>query len=270
MPGGGFPDDQEKLAVPWRAWAVVPGNRAATEFGRCMNLYLRKRNRLSVNKTSRVIRICPVTVEEYQSKSSFNRRRNCGTFYNEPKSSPAETTPPEPEPRALSAVCIRAACPARHSRAARTERKIITASTIIKMENLGTSINTEYAELRPTISADGNLLFLLWKIILTIPSSANPELAGYWYSFRNEDGSWGKAEHMGYPLNTYHYNAVFWISPDYNRILVRNAYINGDYIGNGVSMSYLRKNGTWSKPEMLKIGTMPNMTGDASTDHHGP
>lgn len=134
------------------------------------------------------------------------------------------------------------------------KEKIITASTIIKLENLGTSINTEYAELRPTISADGNLLFF---IVENHPENTKFRLTrnsqDIWYSFRNEDGSWGKAEHMGYPLNTYHYNAVFWISPDYNRILVRNAYINGDYIGNGVSMSYLRRNGTWSKPEMLKI-----------------
>jgi outer membrane protein OmpA-like peptidoglycan-associated protein len=49
------------------------------------------------------------------------------------------------------------------------------------------------------------------------------------------------------------YNAVFWISPDNNRILIRNAFINGDYVGNGVSMCTLNEYGNWSKPEMLKI-----------------
>jgi outer membrane protein OmpA-like peptidoglycan-associated protein len=58
---------------------------------------------------------------------------------------------------------------------------------------------------------------------------------------------------MEYPLNTYFYNAVFWISPDNNRILIRNAFVDGDYAGNGVSMSQRRKDGSWSKPQALWI-----------------
>ena len=41
------------------------------------------------------------------------------------------------------------------------KENIITASTIIKTENLGPNINTPLAELRPTVSADGNLLFFI-------------------------------------------------------------------------------------------------------------
>ena len=63
----------------------------------------------------------------------------------------------------------------------------------------------------------------------------------------------GEARHLKYPLNTSHYNAVYWISPDNNRILIRGAYQNGAYLGKGVSMSYLQNNGSWSKPEMLRI-----------------
>ena len=33
---------------------------------------------------------------------------------------------------------------------------VITGETVIKVENLGALINTEYPEMRPTISADGN------------------------------------------------------------------------------------------------------------------
>jgi len=131
---------------------------------------------------------------------------------------------------------------------------IITASTILKIENLGPLINTDLAELRPTISADGNILFFICE--------NHPENTRYnsirnsqdiWYAVRDSFGNWSEAYHMGYPLNTYHYNAVFWISPDNNRILIRNAFIDGDYVGNGVSMSYLDKDGYWSKPNMLKI-----------------
>ncbi|MBC7946848.1 MAG: OmpA family protein [Chitinophagaceae bacterium] len=134
------------------------------------------------------------------------------------------------------------------------KENIITASTIIKIENLGPKINSEFAELRPTISADGNLLFFICE--------NHPENTKYrsirnsqdiWYAYRDTNGKWSDAYHLGYPLNTYHYNAVYWVSPDNNRILIRNAFIDGDYVGNGVSMSYLKEDGTWTKPNALRI-----------------
>ncbi len=132
--------------------------------------------------------------------------------------------------------------------------KIIDASTIVKIENLGPNINTNLAELRPTVSADGNILFFICE-----NDPANTKYNSIrnsqdiWMSERDSFGKWGPAMHMPYPLNTYHYNAVFWISPDNNRILIRNAFVDGDYVGNGVSLSQRQKNGGWSKPEMLKI-----------------
>jgi OmpA-OmpF porin, OOP family len=132
--------------------------------------------------------------------------------------------------------------------------KIITAETILKIENLGTTINSQLPELRPTISADGNLLFFICQ---GHPANTKynevPNSQDIWFSERDSAGKWGEAVHLGYPLNTYYYNAVFWISPDNNRILIRNAFINGDYAGNGVSMCKLKKDGYWSKPEMLRI-----------------
>ena len=128
---------------------------------------------------------------------------------------------------------------------------IITAETILKIENLGTNINTDLPELRPTISADGNLLFFICQ--------NHPENTKYneirnsqdiWFSERDSSsGKWGPAIHLGYPLNTYYYNAVFWISPDNNQILIRNAFVNGDYAGNGISMCHLKEDGFWSKPD---------------------
>jgi hypothetical protein len=134
------------------------------------------------------------------------------------------------------------------------KEKIITAETILKIENLGTTINSRLPELRPTISADGTLLFFICQ---NHPANTRynevPNSQDIWFSERDSSGKWGEAVHLGYPLNTYYYNAVFWISPDNNRILIRNAYIGGDYAGNGVSMCYLKRDGYWSKPEMLRI-----------------
>jgi OOP family OmpA-OmpF porin len=134
------------------------------------------------------------------------------------------------------------------------KNNIITSETILKVENLGTKINTSFPELRPTISADGNLLFYICQ---SHPENTKyneiPNSQDIWFSERDSAGNWGKGIHLGYPLNTYYFNAVFWISPDNNRILIRNAFVNGDYAGNGISMCHLKKDGYWSKPEMLRI-----------------
>ncbi|MBN8864597.1 MAG: OmpA family protein [Sphingobacteriales bacterium] len=135
---------------------------------------------------------------------------------------------------------------------------VIRRGTVIKIENLGFNVNSEFAELRPTVSADGNLLFFICE-----NHPYNTHYRGIrnsqdiWFSERDSAGNWGEAQHLGYPLNTYYYNAVYWISPDNNRILIRNAFVNGDYVGNGVSMSYRTRNGGWSKPEMLHIKNYP-------------
>ena len=134
------------------------------------------------------------------------------------------------------------------------KENIITASTIIKVENLGANINTALPELRPTVSADGNLLFFIVENDpMNTKFNSVPNSQDIWYSERDSFGRWSPARHMGWPLNTYFYNAVFWISPDNNRILIRNAFIEGDYVGNGVSMSYKKKNGSWSPPNALRI-----------------
>ena len=131
---------------------------------------------------------------------------------------------------------------------------IITASTILKIENLGLKINSTLPELRPTISADGKLLFFICE---NHPANTKynsiPNSQDIWYSEKDTLGNWGEAIHMEEPINTTFYNAVYWISPDNNRILIRGAFTQGGYAGKGVSMSYLKKNGAWSNPNVLMI-----------------
>lgn len=134
------------------------------------------------------------------------------------------------------------------------KENVITAATVIKVENLGGRINSEYPELRPTISADGNLLFFIRmghpqnEHIATVRNAQD-----IWYSIREEDGSWMPAEHLNGAVNASQYNAVYWISPDLNSMLIKGAYIDGQYSGTGVSMTRLQKDGSWSPPQMLRI-----------------
>lgn len=135
------------------------------------------------------------------------------------------------------------------------KQNVITDETIVKVENIGDKINTSLEELRPTISADGTLLFFIRQ---NDPKNTNfntmPNSQDIWFSEKDTStGQWSKAVHLGRPLNTADYNAVFWISPDNNQLLIRNAFEDGYYMGNGVSMCYITENGNWSRPEMLKI-----------------
>ena len=49
------------------------------------------------------------------------------------------------------------------------------------------------------------------------------------------------------------YNAVYSISPDNNRLLLRGAFTDGGFNGKGVSISTLQANGRWGSPQMLNI-----------------
>ncbi|MBX3256013.1 MAG: OmpA family protein [Chitinophagaceae bacterium] len=131
---------------------------------------------------------------------------------------------------------------------------IIKSTTIVKIENLGVNINSDLPELRPTVSADGNLLFFICQ---NHPGNTKyrsvPNSQDIWYSVRDSTGKWSEALHMGYPLNTTHYNAVYWISPDKNKLLIRGAFNEGAFLGKGVSMCVMQPDSTWSEPNMLYI-----------------
>lgn len=154
-------------------------------------------------------------------------------------------------------ICIKAAAQPSQETAEKLvvqKENVIKEGTIIKIENLGWRVNSELPELRPTISADGNhLYFICENHPLNTKYNSVRNSQDIWYSQRDSFGRWSDAKHLGYPLNTYHFNAVFWISPDNNRILIRNAFVNGDYYSNGVSMCQRLKNGKWSLPQMLRI-----------------
>jgi OmpA-OmpF porin, OOP family len=134
------------------------------------------------------------------------------------------------------------------------KENVITANTVLKIENLGININSRLPELRPTISPDGKLLFFICE---NHPANTKftsvPNSQDIWYSEKDSMGKWSEAVHMEYPLNTIHYNTVFAISPDNNRILIRGAFKDGAYLGKGVSTCYLRKNGNWSEPNLLMV-----------------
>jgi OmpA-OmpF porin, OOP family len=134
------------------------------------------------------------------------------------------------------------------------KENIIKPTTIVQVENLGEVINTDNPEMRPTISADGNMLFFIRQNDpANIQYATVPNSQDIWYSLRDTTGKWSKAKHLSEKVNASHYNAVYWISPDLNTILLKGSFNDGQYLGPGVSMIHKREDNSWTNAEMLKI-----------------
>lgn len=117
-------------------------------------------------------------------------------------------------------------------------------------KNLGENVNSEYGELLPVISADGKTLFLCRH---GHPDNIGGTNEDIWFSTRNADGSWGKIQNLGKPVNNDYNNSVFGITPDNNTLFVMGLYNeDGTNRGNGVSVSRKTKTG-WSIPEALNV-----------------
>lgn len=144
--------------------------------------------------------------------------------------------------------------PAQDTTLKEQKENVIKETTIIKVENLGELINTGHPEMRPTISADGNMLFFIRQNDpANIQYQTVPNSQDIWYSLRDTSGKWSKAKHLSAKVNASQYNAVYWISPDMNTILLKGSFIDGQYLGMGVSMIHKREDNSWTNAEMLKI-----------------
>lgn len=151
-------------------------------------------------------------------------------------------------------VLMTVAQPARDTTLKEQKENVIRETTIIQVENLGADINTDNPEMRPTISADGNLLFFIRQNDpANIQYATVPNSQDIWYSMRDSTGKWSPAKHLSARVNASHYNAVFWISPDLNKILLKGSFIDGQYYGMGVSMIHKRSDNSWTDAQMLRI-----------------
>lgn len=70
------------------------------------------------------------------------------------------------------------------------------ARNVVKVENLGDAINSEWDEKSPAFTSNGTLL--------VFSSQRRPGIGGYdfFYSKQNPDGKWGLVYNAGYPLST--------------------------------------------------------------------
>jgi OmpA-OmpF porin, OOP family len=134
------------------------------------------------------------------------------------------------------------------------QNSLLTAQN--KPESIGSAVNTEYSELNPVMSPDGKTLYFGRK---NHPQNkfgmaGTEQVAGsqdIWYS-ESLMGAWTTARRMSEALNRDQYNTIYSVSPDGQTILVKGAYMNGQYETRGFSIAKKSATG-WEIPKKLDI-----------------
>lgn len=123
-------------------------------------------------------------------------------------------------------------------------------------ENLGTCINSTYADITPQISPDGRTLYFDRK---NSPDNAGraEDTDDIWFSTLQADGNWGPARNLGAPLNTAGPNSVASVLPDGNTLLVTGVYLAGGRTGTGLSLASRTRDG-WGAPTQVRIPGLQN------------
>ncbi|RVU26673.1 flagellar motor protein MotB [Sandaracinomonas limnophila] len=132
----------------------------------------------------------------------------------------------------------------------------INSSAEFFRENMGSHINSDYNEICPVISPDGQTLyFTRWKHPDNIGKFKNQDI---WYSTLDENKEWSKAKLFPEPINNEENNAICGISPNGKTLLLNNVYKQDGTMEKGVSFAYLLRTGDWSFPVQAKIKNFKN------------
>ncbi len=133
----------------------------------------------------------------------------------------------------------------------RTGQSLMENPVRVWIDNLGDSINTEYPEFSPVISADNRVLFFTSRR----PDSygGKTDESGYhyedvYYSERHVGDNWLGAVNMGAPINTESHDATVGLAPDGKSLLTYKGINskNGD-----VFITQELTDGIWNEPTSL-------------------
>ncbi len=136
-----------------------------------------------------------------------------------------------------------------------------------KLENLGPNVNTKDGwEAQPTLSADGHTLyFATWR--------EGSQLTDIYFSTRQADGSWSRAQPVPGPINSEGHDKAPFIHQDSETMYFVSTTSSERPGAGGTDIFYTRKDekGNWMEP--TNIGVPINSAGDevglvVSTDGH--
>ena len=105
---------------------------------------------------------------------------------------------------------------------------VVPAGQEQPFENLGNQVNSEYNEINPMISPDGQTLYFAR---ISHPNNTHGVKGSQdiWFSKLDTlSKKWGPAQRMSFPLNKDEYNCAYSITPDGNTMLIKGQYVNGN------------------------------------------
>lgn len=120
------------------------------------------------------------------------------------------------------------------------------------IDNLGDSINTEFPEFAPVISADNRMLFFTARRPDSEGGKKDKTGAYYediYFAERQFGGNWKTAQNIGTPINTNSHDATVGLSPDGKSLLTYKGISakNGDIL-----ITKQNDDGTWQEPLSLE------------------
>ncbi|MBI4646663.1 MAG: OmpA family protein [Bacteroidia bacterium] len=128
-------------------------------------------------------------------------------------------------------------------------KEMIANPVNVKIENLGGSVNTGYAEYCPIITADESSMIFTSRRDNTTGGGKDPAIDDYYedlYITWQEDGVWTAPINMGKPVNTDSHDATVGLSPDGQELLIYK-----DDNGDGNIYRCELKGSEWSAPMKL-------------------
>ena len=121
-------------------------------------------------------------------------------------------------------------------------------------EHLGNNINSQYPEVKPIITPDGQTLYFSRQNSPDNVKGKKDYQDIYFAHFKNN--AWTRAENIGSPLNDQYANGINSVSSDGHTVLVFNGHTNSDNEP-GAEISRQTKDG-WSAPKRVRIDDFYN------------
>ncbi len=132
-------------------------------------------------------------------------------------------------------------------------KKNVRDSIPIIMLNMGTQINGKYPDYTAAVNATEDMIVFTSRRTGSTGGMIDPEspfeYEDIYYSTKNEDGTWTKAEKLKGDVNSSDHDAVVWLSSKGDKLIIYR-YDKND---NGDLYESENKNGSWSKPEPMKM-----------------
>jgi len=127
-------------------------------------------------------------------------------------------------------------------------KELVAQPVNVKIENMGSAINTTYPDYSPIVSADENMIIFTSRRPGNVGDKTD-EYGNYYeniYISEKKDNVWQKAENIGSPINTDGNEASVAFAPDGQQILIYR-----DDNGDGNLYSTSLSGDKWSKPVKL-------------------